>query len=88
MPRRKNLTQEEKLVFMNQEIVRLENRLSELKQEKIELEEQIKMKNLKELDEMMTKTVKHLTMLKTGLVLKHWFVRKQKRLWIFQSLLF
>lgn len=58
MPRRKNLTQEEKLVFMNQEIVRLENRISELKQEKIELEEQIKMKNLKELDEMMTKNGK------------------------------
>lgn len=58
MPRRKNLTQEEKLVFMNQEIERLENRILELKQEKVELEEQIKMKNLKELDEMMTKNGK------------------------------
>ncbi len=60
MPRRKNLTQEEKLVFMNQEIERLENRILELKQEKVELEEQIKMKNLKELDEMMTKNGKTL----------------------------
>ena len=58
MPRRKNLTQEEKLVFTNQEIERLENRILELKQEKVELEEQIKMKNLKELDEMMTKNGK------------------------------